>query len=334
MRKIDRSGVDPPSILQEPYSRGRNKGKTELDLVSEHRNANGDHRNFEFRRYKEDDVKAALEVLFARKCAYCESAYDIVQPVDVEHFRPKGSVAENEGHDGYWWLAMDWNNLLPSCIDCNRRRTQVRYQTDISAIGATVTLPQATSDLSGKQDSFPVQDEASRWTTPAAQAADADGDEGRLLIDPTRDDPCEHIAFWIEPSNLLGLVYPKHGNGRRSNQASRKGATSIATFGLNRTGLVQARTRLLRDLEFLYRMSLSLGQIVEELEERLNDTANGSGEQEFNRRIAAKLRTLRQDALDKIREMAQPDAPYCETARAWIRTRLSAGGRPTDGQNP
>ncbi|MEF9674035.1 hypothetical protein QNM99_25505 [Pseudomonas sp. PCH446] len=45
--------------------------------------------------------------------------------MDVEHYRPKGAVSEDASHPGYWWVAMDWDNLLPSCIDCNRKRKQV-----------------------------------------------------------------------------------------------------------------------------------------------------------------------------------------------------------------
>src|SRR5262245_40081226 len=74
--------------------------------------------------------------LFNGKCAYCETDIESNQPGDVEHFRPKGRVVDEEfepirinhpkwgemDHPGYFWLAYEWDNLFPSCIDCNRYR--------------------------------------------------------------------------------------------------------------------------------------------------------------------------------------------------------------------
>jgi hypothetical protein len=64
--------------------------------------------------YRDPNVKAALEKLFNNKCAYCESPGFAGFPWDVEHFRPKGSVAEDEraaeveafaaAPDGYLYL--------------------------------------------------------------------------------------------------------------------------------------------------------------------------------------------------------------------------------------
>lgn len=69
-------------------------------------------------RYKQDDVKAALEKIYHNKCAYCEknvgdSFYHI------EHYRPKSS---------YYWLAYSWDNLLLCCDKCNvykRRKFEI-----------------------------------------------------------------------------------------------------------------------------------------------------------------------------------------------------------------
>ena len=64
--------------------------------------------------YASVSVRRALEKLFHFKCAYCESSI-ANQDWDVEHFRPKGRVAEREKHTGYYWLAYEWTNLYPSC---------------------------------------------------------------------------------------------------------------------------------------------------------------------------------------------------------------------------
>ena len=54
------------------------------------------------RTYADDRVKAALEELFYGKCAYCESDILAAFDWDVEHFRPKGRVAEREDHPGFY----------------------------------------------------------------------------------------------------------------------------------------------------------------------------------------------------------------------------------------
>ena len=101
MRFVDRKAVAEPEILHAPFTRGRKKGRSELDDVTDfmaRKTAGEVTGSYAFVRYKEDAVTEALEALFFRKCAYCESAYDIVQPVDVEHYRPKGAVDGAEGH--------------------------------------------------------------------------------------------------------------------------------------------------------------------------------------------------------------------------------------------
>jgi len=79
--------------------------------------------------------KATSTLLFAgyfEKCYFCEAALGVQYKGDVEHFRPKGGVrdADNKDvyiglgknrrkHPGYYWLAYDFNNLMPACSFCN-----------------------------------------------------------------------------------------------------------------------------------------------------------------------------------------------------------------------
>lgn len=63
------------------------------------------------RRYKYQDVKEALKLLYHGKCAYCET-YD--PSPHVEHYRPK--------RGGYYWLAYSWDNLIISCSQCNTKK--------------------------------------------------------------------------------------------------------------------------------------------------------------------------------------------------------------------
>lgn len=60
------------------------------------------------------------------KCAYCESSVSATGSIMVDHFRPKTKaegLAKGEiSPDHYWWLAYDWQNLVPSCVRCNRSK--------------------------------------------------------------------------------------------------------------------------------------------------------------------------------------------------------------------
>ena len=66
------------------------------------------------------ELKWHLFDLFYGKCAYCESKPEAVYAGDVEHYRPKAKVVEDPGHPGYFWLAYEISNLLPSCASCNQ----------------------------------------------------------------------------------------------------------------------------------------------------------------------------------------------------------------------
>jgi hypothetical protein len=68
------------------------------------------------------ELKWHLFELFHDKCAYCENKPLASYAGDVEHYRPKGKVDEDENHPGYFWLAYDETNLLPSCSLCNQPR--------------------------------------------------------------------------------------------------------------------------------------------------------------------------------------------------------------------
>jgi len=109
------------------------------------------------------EMKHHLFELFDNKCAYCESLVLHISPGDVEHYRPKGRVTEDRDHPGYYWLAYDINNLLPSCSACNGSR--------------------------GKWNQFPVED-----GTRAATAEELD-QERALLLHPYRDSFNNHLKF-------------------------------------------------------------------------------------------------------------------------------------------
>ena len=180
----------------------------------------------EFRAYKRQDVRAALLKAFNGKCAYCESRIRATQPLAVEHYRPKGEtiIGGQRTPPGYWWLASTWENLLPSCTDCNSPRKQ-----DFPA-GLPVTA--------GKANQFPLPTERRRAT--------AEGEERRersLLLHPYFDDPDAHLEYvWGTGGLMDGEVRPR----RNGSRPSRRGKTSIEVYALQRLGLVEERRERLR----------------------------------------------------------------------------------------
>jgi uncharacterized protein (TIGR02646 family) len=127
--------------------------------------------------YRDEEVKKALEELFHRKCAYCETKQE---GFDVEHYRPKGRVAENPNHPGYYWLAYAWENLLPSCVFCNQSRRDP----------PTWDNPH-TGPAAGKIDQFPLRDETKRAMDHTGSLA---GEEP-LLLNPCTDDPESEFKY-------------------------------------------------------------------------------------------------------------------------------------------
>jgi len=147
----------------------------------------GNH-EFENGIYADDLVRATLEKLFYNKCAYCEQRLP-ESAWNVEHFRPKGSVAESRNHPGYYWLAYEWENLYPACVPCNQRRRDKPIWGDLRE-GIT----------GGKADQFPLKNEGTRVYEPGKNIKR----EKKLLIDPCQEDPEAHLTFGIN-GEIVGL---------------------------------------------------------------------------------------------------------------------------------
>jgi hypothetical protein len=310
VRAVDRSNIAVPQSLCDGGA-----GPKELLRAREHANdANPDKKAFGFGAYKGSDVKLALEALFHGKCAYCETRYGVSAPVDVEHHRPKGAVAEDKDHGGYWWIAMDWRNLLPSCIDCNRQRGQVIVHIS-SSLAELAATARPTPTAAGKKDSFPLIEGAKR---ALAEEADFAG-EGALLLDPCRDKPETYLGFNFDPAKPLGLVVPTGDELQK-----RRGAVSIQVYGLNRLKLVQDRTEILRRLEFLAGLVVDLGKSIVDLEDpQAAKALKGLPAEGVSRR----LRLLRDRTLAEMKAMASDEAPYASMANAWLKSfkaRLAA----------
>ncbi len=181
-------------------------------------------KSFKFDAYRHGDVKHRLNELFHYKCAYCESSYLATTSMDIEHFRPKlAVVTENNGtiKPGYYWLASEWSNLLPSCPDCNRKRTHDLRQEDVEPL------------ISGKANLFPVKNDNRASLTP-----DAERNETRLLLHPAQDNVEALFKFKVAAKAVA--MHPSRTRGINKERAE----VSIEVLGLNRPELQLARNEV------------------------------------------------------------------------------------------
>lgn len=132
-------------------------------------------------------VKNTLLHMQNAKCCYCEVVISAGFHGDVEHYRPKKGVTEDPAHGGYWWLAYEWSNLLLSCDCCNRTHKKNHFPLSASGIRSKTTT-----------DNLMLEEP--------------------LLLDPTVDEPNEHIGYREH------VLFPK----------TERGKATIEKVGLNR----------------------------------------------------------------------------------------------------
>lgn len=231
-----------------------------------------------FSIYRHEDIKAALNLLFHGKCAYCESRYIATQPMDVEHFRPKSEITDLDGgppiRPGYYWLASEWANLLPSCIDCNRPRNHQGPNGEIVRLGKATLFPLAPK-------------------SPRARFGESIEAERPLLLDPCRDRPEDYLIF------SEGVA--EHSSTPSSPiDAAIRVAASITVYGLNRTELVQERLRVLLDLRRRFHLIRNLTVALEKVR-RISPEPPG---------VALSLADLVSHEVDALWRMAEPTQPY------------------------
>lgn len=242
------------------------------------------------RSYKEDDVVDTLEKLFHSKCAYCESKYTHLMPVDIEHFRPKSK---------YPWLEFDWNNLLPSCIDCNRKRYQ--------------DVQDEENKLAGKKDDFPLYNS----TAPLNDAKnerehDLEEEEKiRQLLNPCIEDPENYLKY-----DDNGFIFSKD----EVKDTIARGQKSIETFGLYRIELVKARK------EHLINLVATINRISENLKtidstQKIIDE-NPILHDALDESIAPVKRNLKSDT-NLLKSYLADNSPYSGMARQYINEFLS-----------
>lgn len=118
------------------------------------------------------ELKEWLLLLSHQKCWFSE-AKDCFSHWDVEHFRPKKFAKDADGteHDGYWWLAFDWQNFR-ICGNVGNRK---------------------------KGTYFPLRTGCTRASNPGADLRYEDPQ----LLDPIDEDDCNLLSF-----NSLGEAIP------------------------------------------------------------------------------------------------------------------------------
>ncbi|HEE9035383.1 TPA: hypothetical protein R2I11_005786 [Bacillus cereus] len=139
-------------------------------------------KSFDFSAYKNVNVVEELKKMFHGKCAYCESEIRVISYEEIEHFRPKGAIKlktnEKLEYPGYYWLAMQWDNLVVSCPKCNKI----------------------------KGNYFPIENENNRVRNHLQSSQ-----EEPLLINPCEENPANHLFFTEE-----GYIKYKTNKGEHS----------------------------------------------------------------------------------------------------------------------
>jgi len=152
------------------------------------------------------------------KCYYCESYVDHVATLQVEHFRPKAKVDEIDNnslsHPGYYWLGLEWSNLLLSCPSCNGKKAKgnrfplVDFNNRARAINPIRNTPLSFERTLCIANQSPLLDEEP------------------LLINPEYEDPTPYLTF-----NDVGQI---QGVGE-------KGEKTVEILKLYRDPLLAAR---------------------------------------------------------------------------------------------
>lgn len=157
-------------------------------------------------------LKDLLEKQSNSKCWYCETT-DIRSDHPVDHFRPKNRIAEEPTHNGYWWLAFDWENYRYCCTFCNSKRV-------------------LEDSKGGKHDHFPLHQPPPWARTPGLEKL-----ENPMLLDPCDLDDPDLLAFAVN-----GEVKPANSN--TSSLEYKRADISINLYHFNHKPTSRARSAI------------------------------------------------------------------------------------------
>ena len=242
MRYIDIDQIELPDGWQNRADTALNKLRDEISDAENLARANGedatgiaaarkkaitDGLNVASRQEIWRDLSPILGKLSQGKCWYSESRNPTADK-NVDHFRPKNRVNEEDGHEGYWWKAFDWKNFRYSSQWCNQRRNDKGSGTD-----------------GGKADHFPLCSSSFR----AKLETDDESHEAPELLDPI--DPEDWTLLGFRPNGeSMPTASPKTQDYLRAEK-------SIWVYHLNCQELVNERRPLVVQIQ----------RIVQELEQ-------------------------------------------------------------------
>ena len=159
------------------------------------------------------------------KCYYCESQAEEALTLRVEHYRPKARLDPNDNNNiagpGYYWLGLEWTNLLLSCEKCN----------ESGAKGSRFPIRGARY-----QPILPID---LQYLYTRANCLAANNPlilEDPLLLNPEIDHPEQYLTFI--PQGYMEA----HG------QDIQKGETTVQILKLNRDSLIIKRAKILNDI--------------------------------------------------------------------------------------
>ncbi|MEM7352999.1 MAG: AAA family ATPase [Acidobacteriota bacterium] len=159
-----------------------------------------------------DSIRADIVEQFGGKCAFCESRIRVALAGNLDHYRPRRGARGTERYydTHYWWLALEWDNLLLICSRCNRF----------------------------KASWFPIRDEANR-AEPGIRGSDLEAEEP-LLLDPWSH-PESHLEYLED-----GTIRPRSQRGKVTIdilELNRDGLRQGRHESLERLRQAYARTR-------------------------------------------------------------------------------------------
>ncbi|MFJ2645079.1 hypothetical protein [Streptomyces sp. NPDC087511] len=173
-------------------------------------------------------LRPQLIDLVGRKCWYCEGEVSNSR-LAVDHFRPKGGVV-GETHLGYYWLAYEVSNFRLVCEFCNS-------STDDDPTGKRVT----------KIHHFPLLNPASRLRAPGVSIESIER-EIPVLLDPALRGDCDLLDFDRSGAVRRNDYRPRSPLERAVGVC--RVEESVRIYGLDRAGLNERRSRVMRDVVF------------------------------------------------------------------------------------
>lgn len=167
------------------------------------------------------NVKGIYEKFFGCKCWYSESK-NPGSSKDMDHFRPKAEVFEDDSHPGYWWLAFDWENYRYSCQFSNRLKKNPE-----------------TAITGGKGSHFPLFENGSK----ACRPTDDHKSENHVLLDPCVAGDFRLLSF---EENGKPIIHPKFNGDSDSERRVRE---SIKYMNLDYPAFNEERGLLYKEIK-------------------------------------------------------------------------------------